>query len=237
MGLLERYRAGQHEAVWRELARLEPGNRPAEALAVAWETMQRVRANVETLRDRLTGLGYRFGVYPDGEALPYDRAPITPLSPEQLGHIDALAALAGPLPLSLELFWRVVGEVNFIGRYDAWPVYADPLVVYAPEVALEEYATWQVNDAYYCPDVLDPLLAVIAPDDLHKDNVSGGPPYGIALPCDGCDGRLVNLVGEPYFVEYLREAILGWGGFPGFARSKRGAPPEIAMLTESLIPF
>jgi hypothetical protein len=34
-----------------------------------------------------------------------------------------------------------------------------------------------------------PFVLPLAPDRLHKDNVSGGPPYGIIVP-DGCADRL-----------------------------------------------
>jgi hypothetical protein len=43
----------------------------------------------------------------------------------------------------------------------------------------------------------------VAPDRLHKQNVSGGPPYGFILP-DGCaDGLFTAEVILP-FVSYLQ---------------------------------
>ena len=63
--LYDRYMAGDHRGVWQELVTLgaavreEP--RAADALAVAYETMRRVDANVRTLVERLTGMGYTFG--------------------------------------------------------------------------------------------------------------------------------------------------------------------------------
>lgn len=60
----DRYMVGDCEGVWKELiglkavARAEPY--AADALAVAYETMRRVRENVQTLVGRLHGLGYRF---------------------------------------------------------------------------------------------------------------------------------------------------------------------------------
>src|SRR5947209_6412431 len=63
-GYLERYRAGEHEAVWKELNALGPGVFEApvheDALAVARETMRRARHNVELLIERLAARGYRF---------------------------------------------------------------------------------------------------------------------------------------------------------------------------------
>ena len=62
--LYERYVAGEHKQVWAELMALGPAVRQdphaADALAVAYETMDRVAANVRTLLQRLKSLNYRF---------------------------------------------------------------------------------------------------------------------------------------------------------------------------------
>ena len=67
--LYDRYQAGAHRDVWRELVSLGAGVREdpyvADALAVAYETMRRVQANVRTLVERLTAMHYTFGM-PDG---------------------------------------------------------------------------------------------------------------------------------------------------------------------------
>jgi hypothetical protein len=52
----------------------------------------------------------------------------------------------------------------------------------------------------------------LAPDRLHKENVSGGPPYGVVLP-DGCvDGLFMGETTMP-FVSYLNWVFRN-GGFP-----------------------
>jgi hypothetical protein len=60
----ERYLAGAHEEVWNELTALGPGVRHEfyyeDAVAVARETMRRVRHNVDLLFPRLHELGYEF---------------------------------------------------------------------------------------------------------------------------------------------------------------------------------
>jgi hypothetical protein len=62
---LDRYLAGEHELVWDELAALGGSVREellyADALAVARETMQRVKSNIETLIPRWKAIGYTFG--------------------------------------------------------------------------------------------------------------------------------------------------------------------------------
>jgi hypothetical protein len=77
---------------------------------------------------------------------------------------------------------------------------------------------------------------VIAPDDLQKSNTSGGEPYGIAIPDSCADAELLNERHDLYFVAYLR-LVFRWGGFPGYEGVDVGAPSEIAMLRDALVPF
>jgi hypothetical protein len=62
--LLRRYRAGEHAAVWTEMTAMGAAVREApcadDAVAVARETMRRVRHNLELLIRRLDAMGYRF---------------------------------------------------------------------------------------------------------------------------------------------------------------------------------
>jgi hypothetical protein len=83
------------------------------------------------------------------------------------------------------------------------------------------------------PDV-DPFVLPVAPDRLHKANVSGGLPYGIVLP-DGCvDGLFVGETTMP-FVGYLNW-VLRNGGFPGPTASKSQWRVKQA-LAERLLPL
>lgn len=98
---LDRYLAGEYNAVWSELTALGPAIRDeplfADAQAVAHETMARARMNVETLIQRLTALGYHFISDALGE-------PPTPfLSPTQasLAEMRDLERTYGNLPLSV----------------------------------------------------------------------------------------------------------------------------------------
>ena len=78
--------------------------------------------------------------------------------------------------------------------------------------------------------------AGLAPDDLHKDNTSGGEPYSVGLPDAAADFVLLNERHGLHFVPYLRTAILRWGGFPGLDR--REEPLEaLAGLVAGLEPF
>lgn len=102
-----------------------------DALAVARETMGRVRENVERLISRLDAIGYQFrharsethrprsNVNPFtgerlGSEITYYRKPMVfrPPGPEVGEKIAELERLAGVLPLSLRAWYEVVGEVN-----------------------------------------------------------------------------------------------------------------------------
>lgn len=53
----------------------------------------------------------------------------------------------------------------------------------------------------------------MAPDRLHKANISGGAPYGFRLPDACADAVFVGEVAMP-FVDYLN-LVFENGGFPG----------------------
>jgi hypothetical protein len=86
----------------------------------------------------------------------------------------------------------------------------------------------------------------LAPDYLHKAQVSGGEPYGIELPEAGADApwRNDDLHAGATFVTYLRSALLDWAGFPGwarpapdFARPQQPFPDELTRLATALERF
>jgi hypothetical protein len=112
---LERYLAGEYEQVWDELVALGASVREeplyGDALAVAHETMRRVRFNIEALVPRLEALGYEFGYrwaagsgFPSGAPL----AVFTSPAPDVAESIAALERRSGILPLSLRTFYEVV---------------------------------------------------------------------------------------------------------------------------------
>ena len=79
-------------------------------------------------------------------------------------------------------------------------------------------------------------FAALALDDLHKDNVSGGDPYGVRLPNPAADFPFLYERHNLPFVPYLRLAILRWGGFPGLdGRGQKFEP--LSTLVTGLEPF
>jgi hypothetical protein len=225
--LFDRYVAGEHEKVWDELIALGPSVRSdphaADALAVAYETMQRVDLNVREVTARLRALGYRFA---------YDEGAHDPPGRSVRRQIARLEKKTGALPLALRAFYEVVGTVNWMGEHASLvprdsSVAPDPLVVYPIEGALTD-AEESFEDGEG--------LVVIAPDDLQKSNTSGGEPYGIVIPDSCADARLLNERHELYFVAYLR-LVFRWGGFPGYEGVDVGIPAEIATLRDALALF
>ena len=219
----DRYQSGEHKKVWSDLVAMDGAVREdpvvADVLAVAYETMQRVDANVRTLVQRLTAMEYVFDARPHVSSDSSVRKAIADFEKE-----------AGALPLSIRAFYEVVGEVNLIGAHPAIDpkgnsVAIDPLVVYAFDEGLAEF-----DDEDEAPSAI-----TIAPDDLHKANVSGGDSYAVAVPDPRADGELLNERHSLFFVDYLR-LCFRFGGFPGY-EGKTDLPTELATLSAGLISF
>jgi len=285
--LFDRYLAGEHTKVWSELVALGPTVREepnaADALAVVYETMARVEANVQTVTGRLHAMNYRFRT--SGMALDTwtERAePLTTVDPLQIRgvanlphlknlfnlfkrgqdnlaeqvatakrtprdytvrahvppnaqvhkQIARLEKVAGALPLSLRVFYEVVGSVDWIGTHPTLApadsgICPDPLVVYSIEEVLEE-----IDQGLEEGDG----LVTIAPDELHKADTSGGDPYQMVIPDLRADGELLNERHQLFFVDYLR-LCFRFGGFPGYEGLDRGIPAEVASLPEGLLDF
>lgn len=242
-GWIERYRAGDRVRVWTEMTSLGPAAREdaawAEAVDVTRETMQRARANVERLAELLPEKGYRF--HKDPEMPVY-----APPAPGVVAELDGLEERIGRLPLALRCWFEEVGQANFVGEHPAWRYeYADPLVVTAPtDYVLSEYEDWEEADRDSEWD-RGPFVVDLAPDYLHKADVSGGSPYGMAVPNEGVDGPFLEEGHKTTFVNYLR-ICFRWGGFPGWdAKIRRRSwasppsppPPLLAELAEALLPI
>ena len=251
----ERYLAGEHRQVWRELgalgARVREDPYAADALAVAYTTMTRVRQNIATIVERLREIGYEFEaesgnrhkVIPFGVArlrlwmnIPPERpAPFKPPEPGR-ANLRRLEKDAGELPISLRTWYEVVGSVTLLGKHpvlspaDGTTILPDPLVIVPFSQILRD---WDDSP----PDVgveERPFVAEVAPDAIGKAHGSGQS-YQITLPGVGMDALLEKERHGLFFVDYLRLA-LQWGGFPGF-ESAGQTLKEIEFLNDGLLPF
>jgi hypothetical protein len=184
------------------------------ARAVAKETMKRVVRSANVLADRLAALGW---VPRYGELRTRPRTEDREVMPQIEETTGA------PLPVSLRAFWEVVGGINFVWDYErgAAPDLGvdlpmdemDPLWVDVPEVVTCLFEEWEERRSGVDPELAGPFSEDLAPDYLHKANISGGAPYGIELPCFGVDPIFVNEARELPFVDNLR-LCFRWAGFP-----------------------
>ena len=218
--LLARYLRGEHGSVWNELRCHEAlgGDLLQEAHAVAKETMTRVARNADLLGERLAALGWR-PLYSELRTKPESE------DQEVMRQIEEITG--APLPLGLRAFWETVGGINFIWDYNRGEVpdlgvelpldELDPLCVDAPGVVTHVFETWEDQRSEIDPELIDPFSLDLAPDYLHKANISGGAPYGIELPFLGADPIFANEAHELPFVDYLR-LCFRWAGFPRLER-------------------
>jgi len=238
-----RYVSGSRDDVWHELRQLGAGCRApsvrADVEAVVREAMIRARQNVETIIERLTGQGYRFG---DTDNEGGASVPLAPPDPHTPAFLDWLEGRFGPIPLTARAWAEIVGDVSLIGMHPDWPddAVVDPLVVEleykswagaGPERGPArnyfegEYEAWRESCAEDHEARVGPFSLEVSPDALHKAKISGGAPYGFLIPDECADGtfRFDDGVYIP-FVEYLRLAF-SCGGFPGLW--KRGVSEAV----------
>jgi hypothetical protein len=223
--LLDRYLSGEHAAVWKDLLALGAAVREdphaADALAVAYETMSRVEANVRAVSERLVRFGFTKN----------DRPLHAPPSRNVDAQIHELEEVTGTLPISLRAFYEVVGSVDWMGNHESFSpsnrtLCTDPLVVFPIEDALETARFFEGGEEKW---------VVVAADALMKSNTSGGGPYQIEVPSAAADGLLRFECHRLNFVEYLR-LVFRFGGFPGYEGIEY-PPPQLAELSAGLLPF
>src|ERR1043166_4663281 len=104
----DRYQAGQHVAVWRELIALGEAVRDepllSDVTAVCKEVVRRAQINLRILHRRLVELGYEFA---EPEAAMKDAAKDAP------GRISEFEMEFGTLPIIARLWYTTFESVNF----------------------------------------------------------------------------------------------------------------------------
>ena len=192
----------------------------------------RVGEQLATIACRLPALGYQFqrpsAVFPGPEHGTEDA-------------IERIEREIGRLPLALKVFWRLVGSVDFTARHRicapceypwAGCEYPDPLVVYPPSAAITELDEF-LSDREERLRCELPYVVPIAPDDAHKDNVSGGMWYNLRVPAVADDPLLNDERHRTTFVSYLELAVR-WGGFPGLDRWPEHSWPLSELVAASV---
>jgi hypothetical protein len=217
--------------VWQEIR--DAAEVTPDAEAVATELMTRVASNVDLVVSRLEEAGWRFLHSPAH----------VPPDEEDAELLTEAQELTGPMPLALTACLSVVGEVCLAGTHPEWSrtaylfdvrseaVLADPLWLPPAGWLLEQCEAWSEEGAH------GPFTVELAPDELHKANISGST-HDIELPTPDLDPVLVGVqrrVGIT-LVDYLRVSLLQWGGFPGF-EFEDDVPALVRALTDGLQPF
>ena len=213
MTLYERYINGQTEQVYKDIYALGqdaflPENLP-DIENVLRETFQRVAYNLDIIYSELKNIDY---VFKTKFEYNFQRPLVKPLAntEELLLKLENAVQPFGFVPLSLKMFYRIVGACNFAWDYDTneeyiWQ-YADPIQIgclddVVSEVSNEGYLIGLRE--YYAENGFVSLQ--LAADYFHKDNTSGGPAYSLKITeTQSIDAEFLNEEHDTTFINYLR---------------------------------
>ncbi|MFN3202861.1 MAG: ABC transporter substrate-binding protein [Bradymonadia bacterium] len=146
------------------------------------------------------------------------------------------------VPLSVEAFCSVVGNVNLMGSHPDWPpmrseydddgslVYADPFVFeMTPEYLRHALENWRDAVEHDGFDLHGPFIYEFAPDLSHKANVSGGGGYGFSMHTPSVDPLVIFAEERHLFMDHIRQA-LRCGGFSGIDLKNLNISTEMRAL-------
>jgi len=196
---------------------------------VALESLSKCADAITVLGENLRDIGY---VWVSSEKISAD------VLKRNINVIETKTGLS--IPNILVGFWKMVGGVSFIDlenyqHSDFWEAhgirtkngFADGLHVEIcndewTSFVCDEYIYWKEN---FTPDGSDGFILSLSPDGYHKDNISGGAPYGVSLEStwkpiwqnfewSGEMQPVTALASPPDFLSYLRTTILECAGFP-----------------------
>lgn len=198
--------------------------------AMAVESLSKCRDAIAVLSENLRKIGY---VWVSSEPIP---------AHEVERNIQTIEAETGlQIPKILVAFWKIIGGISFVDldhyrhvvfwrkhKIIAPQGFADGLHIDAcnrewAAYICQEYEDWQNDDQQ---DETEPFLVSLSPDGYHKDNISGGDPYGVfAEPAwkpiwqyfewTGAVNPVTAVADPPDFLSYLRTTVLECAGFPG----------------------
>jgi hypothetical protein len=230
---LDRYKAGDHKAVWDELIKLGPaalvGPLATQTASITAEIVRRAQTNLELLVARLEQMGFRF------------RRGLAPLQlvhdiDSQSKRIRAVEDLMGQLPRVVQYWYNTFESVDLRQADEQLycsaneekspaPSYfglgSHPVLVFENLVKCQEHRRAIAKRSV---DEEVPELGKEAVDDYYRQFLplggynSAGQPKGFRLPVPAVDGVFYNEgFGDVSFVDELRMAF-EWGGFPFWRR-------------------
>ncbi|MEO6632851.1 MAG: hypothetical protein ABIN13_14045 [Mucilaginibacter sp.] len=179
--------------------------------SVLTETFNRVAFNLEIIFLELKNINYAFKTeFQFNSERPLLRSLLD--TDVLLVKLNNAISDFGQIPLSLKLFYKIVGSCNFAWDYDSRPEMfwecADPIQINS----VDDLVNYVSGDDWteYLSEILEddnsqlPYLELAA-DYFHKDNISGGPPYSIHLTKEpSIDSLFLNEANETTFINYLR---------------------------------
>lgn len=193
------------------------------------------------LEGRLTDIGYPVQTLIIDPALDQD---------QKISQIEAITNRR--VPAVLKRLWQTIGGISFVdledySHYEFWEElgikgaqgFCDGVYV---ESCSQEWLAYTIDDFEVCKadHAESEFVYTFAPDGYHKDDISGGSPYGLSgsdwLPAvvdfwwagfkkpDSAPSQSLDFLG------YLRTSILECGGFPGLL-----GHPKFEPIREQLV--
>ena len=215
----------ENQRTWQNL----PEDDESLVRITALEALSKCADAITVLSENLRKIGY---IWVYSERIPDD------VLERNIQIIETTTGLS--VPKVLVGFWRIIGGISFVDleRYqhvDFWKenkiytksgfadgLHIDPCNDEWASSACDEYDEWKEN---FSPDETDGFILSFSPDGYHKDNISGGSPYGVLIGStwkpawrnfewSGLVKPVTALAYPPDFLSYLRTTILECAGFP-----------------------
>lgn len=225
----QRYLAGEHESVWRELIALGPRvTEPilrSDARAVTREIVDRSFHNLRLLKTRLDDAGYMF-------EQPFDA--LREAQGSDASSIAYVEHMLGELPLILREWYGRIASVDF--RQHRHQLYGtaeyreaahgkalvglglNPVLLFLPLSRCIQMQS-EIIDECSNSEMVAGKMSNLLPLGGYASN---NEPKGVRLPLRSVDGVIYNDgAGDVDFVDELRLAF-GWGGFPFWGRLMAG---------------
>ncbi|OXA81868.1 hypothetical protein SAMN05444397_105289 [Flavobacterium aquidurense] len=213
MTFYDRYLNGETKKVYDDIYKLgEDAFLPDNIVdieKVMTETFERVSYNLDVIYKELLDINYLFKT---NFQFNFERPLIKPFSNTDslLQQLDESIKPFGFVPISLKMFYKIVGACNFGWDYETnenfiWEC-ADPIQIISldelvtmatNEYALEDFEQYFEDEGFVSLD--------LSADYLHKDNISGGQSYSIQITSKpSIDAKFLNEEHNTTFINYLR---------------------------------
>jgi hypothetical protein len=213
MTLYDRYINGETELVYKDIYKLGEDSflvtNFADIEKVLTETFERVAHNLDIIYKELININYCFKT---DIKFNFERPLIKPLSDTDklLAKLDKSLRPFGFVPISLKMFYKIVGACNFGWDYETnddciWQC-ADPIQITSLDDLVSEVTGEDIlDDLKECYEIEGFVGLPLSADYLHKDNISGGQPYSLQLTSTpSIDGQFLYEEHNTTFINYLR---------------------------------